>query len=135
MKKIGSGQCGQIYSTTYNGHPVALKQLFTQLMDENNIEEFKQECYVLSRMHCPQIIQFYGVTMDRKSLYIVFDLLSTTLATLLWKRVDVVITPESYLYLARNIAQGLIYLHDKGFAHRDLKVTTFPNNIFYLKEL
>eukprot|EP00948_MAST-09A_sp_MAST-9A-sp1_P004115 g4115.t1 len=125
MKKIGSGQCGQIFSTTYNGHPVALKQLYTQLMDETDIEDFKNECAVLSRLHCPQIIHFYGVTMDREALYIVFELLSLTLATLIWKRVDVVITPESYLFIARNVAQGLMYLHGRGFAHRDVK----PQNI------
>ena len=42
-KKIAAGGSGQLFEARYVGTDVAVKELFTALIDSENIEEFKRE--------------------------------------------------------------------------------------------
>lgn len=64
---VSAGSAGQVFRATYLSAPVALKQVFTTMMDqdldEKNLEEFANEVTTLSRLggH-PNIVHFLGLT-------------------------------------------------------------------------
>ena len=40
---------------------VAAKEIFTQMIDNENVQEFCREAGVLSKLHHPNVVQFFGV--------------------------------------------------------------------------
>lgn len=65
-KKIGEGSFGEVYLATFRGAQVAVKQMrapvFLQFTD-NDIEEFRKEAYMMSRLRHPNIVLVMGVSM------------------------------------------------------------------------
>ncbi len=60
--KIGAGGSGQVYKGKYMSHPVAIKELYAQLMDPDDINEFRKESSLLFHLRHPHIVEFYGVS-------------------------------------------------------------------------
>jgi serine/threonine protein kinase len=65
-KKIGEGSFGEVYLATFRGAQVAVKQMrapvFLQFTD-NDIEEFRKEAYMMSRLRHPNIVLVMGVSI------------------------------------------------------------------------
>eukprot|EP00940_MAST-03C_sp_MAST-3C-sp2_P002734 g2734.t1 len=66
-RPIGAGSAGMVYRADYMGAPVALKQVFTTMMDddlnEKNLREFANEVTALSRLgNHPFVVQFLGIS-------------------------------------------------------------------------
>ena len=123
-KKIGAGGSGQVFKGMYSGHSVAIKELFTTLMDPNDLEEFKKEAMLLASLRHPNIVMFYGVSHNEKCFYIVTEFCPTSLDKILRKggyNVD----PAKTLKMCAEIADAMTFIHERGIIHRDLK----PHNI------
>eukprot|EP00939_MAST-03C_sp_MAST-3C-sp1_P003737 g3737.t1 len=66
-RPVGAGSAGMVFRAEYMGAPVALKQVFTTMMDselnEKNLREFANEVTALSRLgNHPYVVQFMGIT-------------------------------------------------------------------------
>ena len=64
--KIGEGSFGEVYKASFRGAQVALKKLrnpmFMQLT-VNDIEEFRKEAYMMSRLRHPNIVLVMGISL------------------------------------------------------------------------
>lgn len=117
-----AGGSGQVYRGTYSGATVAVKELFSNLMDPENISEFKQEAVMLSGLHHPYIMEFFGVSYDNGHLYLVTKFYTGALANVLS---SAGYNTKQFWAFSEQIAQGMSYLHSKNIIHRDLK----PDNV------
>ena len=69
LDRIAAGSSGQVFRGRYLSATVALKQIFTTMLDEDldakNLEEFANEVTTLSRLgNHPNIVQFLGLTKE-----------------------------------------------------------------------
>jgi len=69
MERIAAGSSGQVFRGRYLSATVALKQIFTTMLDDDldakNLEEFANEVTTLSRLgNHPNIVQFLGLTKE-----------------------------------------------------------------------
>jgi WD40 repeat protein/predicted Ser/Thr protein kinase len=114
---IGAGGMGEVYRArdTKLNREVALKVLPDRLAeDEERLARFKREAQVLAALNHPNIAQIYGLQDNALVMeYVPGEDLRGPLPL------------EAALPLARQIAEGLEYAHEKGIIHRDLK----PANI------
>ncbi|RIB26995.1 kinase-like domain-containing protein [Gigaspora rosea] len=111
------------YEWRDSGLTVALKCLKADtIVDESIIKDFIYELKLLRSVSNHQnVISFYGVTKDRNGYYNMVlqyadngtlrEYLRTNFSELQW--ID-------KLHMAKEIALGLLYLHDNNIIHRDL---------------
>lgn len=64
--KIGEGSYGVVYKATFRGAQVAVKQMRSPLfvdLTQNDIEEFRKEAYMMSRLRHPNIVLVMGISL------------------------------------------------------------------------
>lgn len=64
--KIGEGSFGIVFKATFRGAQVAVKQMRSPLfmeLTQNDIEEFRKEAYVMSRLRHPNIVLVMGISL------------------------------------------------------------------------
>lgn len=128
--KIGAGGAGQVWKGTYAGSTVALKQLYSNMMDPEDLADFRAEASLLSQLRHPQIVTFFGVSAHESELYIVSEYCAYSVEDWLRdarrrKAIASDYCLERVVALADEIAQGIVYLHSRGVVHRDIK----PENL------
>ncbi|RIB23395.1 kinase-like domain-containing protein [Gigaspora rosea] len=122
---IGSGGFGNVFRYEWKDCEltVALKCLKVDTsINENIIKDFINELKLLRKVSChPNVIAFYGVTKDNNGYYNMVlqyaddgtlrEYLMTNFTKLQW---------TDKLCMAKEIALGLLFLHDNNIIHRDL---------------
>jgi eukaryotic-like serine/threonine-protein kinase len=124
--KIGAGGMGEVYRAqdTRLGRDVALKLLPEKFARDNErMARFEREAKVLASLNHPNIASIYGFEESNGARALVMELVEgVTLAECIKKgRLPV----EEALPIAKQIAEGLEYAHERGIIHRDLK----PSNV------
>lgn len=123
-EKVGAGGAGQVWRGSYGGARVAMKQLFSSMIDATDVAEVRIEASLLSQLRHPHVVQFYGVSINGADIYIVTEFCESSLQEWLAdKTTD--FSLRRVLELADETAQGMAYLHSRGVIHRDLK----PENL------
>lgn len=64
--RIGEGSFGVVFKATFRGAQVALKQMRSPLfqnISEHDIEEFRKEAYMMSRLRHPNIVLVMGISL------------------------------------------------------------------------
>eukprot|EP00940_MAST-03C_sp_MAST-3C-sp2_P001037 g1037.t1 len=140
QSKIGAGGSGQVFKATYKKKTVALKQLFSQLVDHNCLDDFKQECkylVTLNEANHPGIVGFLGVTIDytNKRAYIILEYCPNCVAKMLFdvqsgtrllrEKSQTLYELMETLQIIHDIANTMRFLHSAGIVHRDIK----PENL------
>jgi len=114
---------GTVYRAWDHAHhvPVAVKLLHAV----ETASRFEREAMVLSQIHHPNIVLYvaHGLTTHGEAWLAMEWLEGMDLSARLKQEV---LTPAETLTLARAVASGLSWAHERGFVHRDMK----PSNVF-----
>jgi serine/threonine protein kinase len=116
--KLGEGGMGAVYRATDTklGRDVAIKVLPDSFAnDHDRLARFTREAQVLASLNHPNIAAIYGVEDHALILELVEG------PTLAERLVHGAIPLEEALPIARQIAEGIEFAHERGIIHRDLK--------------
>src|SRR3982074_900201 len=122
LAPIGAGGMGEVYRAkdTKLGRDVAIKGLPESFAhDEERMARFEREAQVLASLNHPHIATIHGLEESSSVRALVMELVEgPTLA----ERIGGQPIPlEDSLPIAKQIADGLEYAHERGIIHRDLK--------------
>ncbi|KAG6481351.1 uncharacterized protein LOC122014406 isoform X1 [Zingiber officinale] len=129
IKELGSGTFGSVYHGKWRGSDVAIKRIKASCFSgrpaerERLIADFWKEALMLSCLHHPNVVSFYGVVRDGPecSLATVTEfMINGSLKKFLQKK-DRTIDRRKRLIIAMDVAFGMVYLHAKDIVHFDLK--------------
>mgnify|MGYP006113308575 CR=1 FL=1 len=70
---MAAGGSGQVFKANYCGQLVAVKELFSQLIDGADRDEFRSEASILATLHHPNIITFFGISSFSETLFLVTE--------------------------------------------------------------
>ncbi|HKF51693.1 MAG TPA: LpqB family beta-propeller domain-containing protein [Candidatus Acidoferrales bacterium] len=123
---IGAGGMGEVYRArdTRLNRDVALKVLPEALArDTERVARLRREAQTLASLNHPNIAAIYGFEDSGTTHALVMELVE---GPTLSERVKAGAIPvDEALPIAKQIAEGLEYAHERGIVHRDLK----PGNI------
>ncbi|KAL8508581.1 hypothetical protein ACS0TY_019000 [Phlomoides rotata] len=137
LRELGSGTYGTVYHGKWRGTDVAIKRIKKSCFmgrtseQETLTSEFWHEAEILSKLHHPNVVAFYGVVQDGPG---------ATLATVTEFMVNgslrhVLISKERHLdrrkrlIIAMDAAFGMEYLHSRNIVHFDLKCDNLLVNL------
>ena len=119
---IGAGGMGEVYRArdTRLERDVALKVLPEAVAhDAQRMARFEREAKVLASLNHPNIAHIYGVEESNGARALVMELAGGRDLAERIKQGPVAL--EEALAIAKQIAEGLEYAHERGVIHRDLK--------------
>ncbi|XP_068503296.1 LEAF RUST 10 DISEASE-RESISTANCEUS RECEPTOR-LIKE PROTEIN KINASE-like 2.5 isoform X2 [Phaseolus vulgaris] len=138
-EKLGQGGFGTVYKgKLFNGSPIAVKMLSAS---KENGEEFINEVASISRTSHVNVVSLLGFCLEGRNRALIYEFMSNgSLDKFIYRKSCEVVPPLSWdiIYqIARDIAQGLEYLH-KGCNTRIIHFDIKPHNIlldenFYAK--
>ncbi|XP_050367232.1 uncharacterized protein LOC126785660 [Argentina anserina] len=137
LRELGSGTFGTVYHGKWRGTDVAIKRIKKSCFTGRSSEqerltiEFWREAEILSKLHHPNVVAFYGVVQDGPG---------ATMATVAEFMVNgslrhVLLSKERHLdrrkrlIIAMDAAFGMEYLHSKNIVHFDLKCDNLLVNL------
>ena len=119
---IGAGGMGEVYRArdTRLGRDVAVKVLPEAFAhDAERMARFEREAQVLASLNHPNIATIHGLEESDGVRALVMELVEgPTLAERIGHRAMLL---DEALPIAKQIADGLDYAHERGIIHRDLK--------------
>jgi len=135
QQRIAAGGGGQVFRGEYEQRPVAIKQLFTTLMDKHDLAEFCNEVSAMTSLGInPNIVRLYGISKSGDDIFLVMEFCEKSLADVLatpalWPTPQQILNdPAACMYVlrvAKQICSAMAYLHANNFVHLDLK----PGNV------
>ncbi|KAI3455808.1 hypothetical protein Pfo_012471 [Paulownia fortunei] len=137
LRELGSGTYGTVYHGKWRGTDVAIKRIKKSCFigrsseQERLTAEFWHEAEILSKLHHPNVVAFYGVVQDGPG---------GTLATVTEYMVNgslrhALISKDRHLdrrkrlIIAMDAAFGMEYLHSRNIVHFDLKCDNLLVNL------
>ncbi|KAG0261604.1 hypothetical protein DFQ27_002898 [Actinomortierella ambigua] len=120
---IGPGGSESTFQANWEGRRVAIKRFPITQKDVSLVEAIQNEIETLRGLTDRHIIQLYGTTYHEDMLVLVMDYAEG--GSLKQAIEDELLVDDwpARIRIAREIAQGLAYLHFKKVIHRDLKST------------
>ncbi|KAL1563034.1 hypothetical protein AAHA92_05543 [Salvia divinorum] len=137
LRELGSGTFGTVYHGKWRGSDVAIKRIkkscFTgrQSEQERLTLEFWREAEILSKLHHPNVVAFYGVVQDGPggTLATVTEYMVDGSLRHVLLRKDRHLDRRKRLIIAMDAAFGMEYLHSKNIVHFDLKCDNLLVNL------
>ncbi len=126
LRTLGEGGMATVYLAMQESldREVALKVMSPVLAaNETFCEQFMKEGRITAKLTHPHLMTVHDIGSHQGVYYLASEYLP---AGTLRERMDRLSTAEC-LEIARDIASGLAYAHEKGFVHRDVK----PGNIMF----
>ncbi|CAD8061712.1 unnamed protein product [Paramecium primaurelia] len=120
---IGQGSFGRVYKCMdiKTGRILAVKQIELGYVDKESLESFHQEIKILQQLKHKNIVEYYGCDEDKHHLSILLEYVGGGSITHMMKKFKFnLIEPVIQKYVT-DILHGLVYLHNKGIIHRDIK--------------
>ncbi|KAG6667790.1 uncharacterized protein LOC122316439 [Carya illinoinensis] len=137
LKELGSGTFGTVYHGKWRGTDVAIKRIKKSCFQGNSseqerlIKDFWREARILSTLHHPNVVAFYGVVPDgpEGTLATVTEFMASGSLRNVLLRKDRVLDRQKRLIIAMDAAFGMEYLHLKNIVHFDLKCDNLLVNL------
>ncbi|KDE07893.1 STE/STE11/CDC15 protein kinase [Microbotryum lychnidis-dioicae p1A1 Lamole] len=130
-EKLGQGSFGSVYRALnwHTGETCAVKQIGLTNIPKAQLPDIMSEIDLLKNLHHPNIVQYRGFVKTNDSLYIILEYCENGSLHAVTKKFGRF--PESLvgLYILQ-VLHGLMYLHEQGVIHRDIK----GSNILATKE-
>ncbi|ESR33831.1 hypothetical protein CICLE_v10006570mg, partial [Citrus x clementina] len=137
LEELGSGTFGTVYRGKWRGTDIAIKRIKKSCFlgrsseQERLIKDFWREAHIISNLHHPNVVAFYGVvpngpggTMATVTEYMV----NGSLRLVLTKK-DRILDRHKKLMLMMDAAFGMEYLRMKNIVHFDLKCDNLLVNL------
>ncbi|XP_068665988.1 uncharacterized protein [Aristolochia californica] len=129
LRELGSGTFGTVYHGKWRGTDVAIKRIkkscFAGRLSEQDrlTKDFWREAQILSKLHHPNVVAFYGVVPDGAggTLATVTEFMVNGSLRHVLVRKDKALDRRKRLIIAMDAAFGMEYLHSKSIVHFDLK--------------
>ncbi|VFQ81432.1 unnamed protein product [Cuscuta campestris] len=129
IRELGSGTYGAVYHGKWKGSDVAIKRIKASCFAgrpserERLIADFWKEALILSTLHHPNVVSFYGVVRDGPdgSLATLTEFMVNGSLKQFLRKKDRTIDRRKRLIIAMDTAFGMEYLHGKNIVHFDLK--------------
>lgn len=137
LRELGSGTYGTVYHGKWRGTDVAIKRIKKSCFSGRSSEQerltkdFWREAQILSNLHHPNVVAFYGVVPDGAggTLATVTEyMVNGSLRHVLLKK-DRSLDRRKKLIIAMDAAFGMEYLHSKNIVHFDLKCDNLLVNL------
>lgn len=131
-RRLGIGTVGEIFLATERstGDKFAIKILLETVSSDKLIRSrFRREMTILSRIHHPNIIGYYGGGDRDGRLFFVMEVVDGGTIRELLDR-DPQMSWREVASVGRQVASALQLAHNHGIVHRDIK----PSNLFLTKE-
>src|SRR5713101_1877307 len=122
LARIGAGGMGVVYRArdTQLGRDVAVKVLPESFAhDAERMARFEREAQLLASLNHPHIATIHGLEESGDIRALVMELVEGP--TLAERIGGGAMSLEDALPIAKQIAEGLEYAHERGIIHRDLK--------------
>ncbi|WOL09741.1 hypothetical protein Cni_G18494 [Canna indica] len=137
LRELGSGTFGTVYHGKWRGTDVAIKRIkkscFTGRSSEQErlTVEFWREAEILSQLHHPNVVAFYGVVKDGPggTMATVTEFMVNGSLRHVLLRKDKYLDRRKRLIIAMDAAFGMEYLHSKNIVHFDLKCDNLLVNL------
>jgi len=129
IRELGSGTYGTVYYGKWKGSDVAIKRIKASCFTGRRSEQermrtdFWREAIILGKLHHPNVVAFYGIVIDGPDgipATVTEYMVNGSLKQVLNKK-DRTIDRRKRLFIARDAACGMQYLHEKNIVHFDLK--------------
>jgi len=128
-KEIGHGGMATVYLGVQDllQRNVALKVMLPEMArDKNFRNNFMSEGAIIASLEHPNIVRIHDIgIIDETILYMAMEYLSGN--TLKEKLSKGKLSFSDAFRIIKQVASGLVYAHDKGYIHRDIK----PGNILF----
>ncbi|XP_042497465.1 uncharacterized protein LOC122076209 [Macadamia integrifolia] len=137
LRELGSGTFGTVYHGKWRGTDVAIKRIKKSCFTGRSSEqerltlEFWREAEILSKLHHPNVVAFYGVVQDGPggTLATVTEYMVNGSLRHVLLRKDRYLDRRKRLIIAMDAAFGMEYLHSKNIVHFDLKCDNLLVNL------
>ncbi|MED6207483.1 hypothetical protein PIB30_036256 [Stylosanthes scabra] len=137
LLELGSGTYGTVYHGKWRGTDVAIKRIKKSCFagrsseQERLAKDFWREAQILSNLHHPNVVAFYGIVPDGVggTLATVTEfMVNGSLRHVLLKK-ERLLDRRRKLIIAMDAAFGMEYLHSKNIVHFDLKCDNLLVNL------
>ncbi|WCJ40035.1 mitogen-activated protein kinase kinase kinase 7 [Euphorbia peplus] len=122
--EIGKGAYGRVYKglDLENGDFVAIKQVSLENIAQEDLNVIMQEIDLLKNLNHKNIVKYLGSSKTRSHLHIILEYVENGSLANIIKPNKFGPFPESLVavYIAQ-VLEGLVYLHEQGVIHRDIK--------------
>ncbi|KAL1568774.1 MAP3K epsilon protein kinase 1 [Salvia divinorum] len=122
--EIGKGAYGRVYKglDLENGDFVAIKQVSLENIAQEDLNIIMQEIDLLKNLNHKNIVKYLGSLKTKSHLHIILEYVENGSLANIIKPNRFGPFPESLVavYIAQ-VLEGLVYLHEQGVIHRDIK--------------
>ncbi|KAI0683103.1 kinase-like protein [Earliella scabrosa] len=126
---LGKGAFGQVYRALNwaTGETVAIKEIQLGNIPKSEIGQIMSEIDLLKNLNHPNIVKYKGFETTPDYLYIILEFCENGSLHNICKKFGKF--PETLVgvYIAQ-VLEGLVYLHDQGVIHRDIKGANILTN-------
>jgi eukaryotic-like serine/threonine-protein kinase len=125
VRLIRTGGTCQVWEGVRNGQRVAVKFLQPEVRtDKEEIGYLRHELEVGQTLHHPNVIEIYEFNIDRSIAFLVMEYHPGRNIKMLI-RLGIETFGHLVPAIITNAAKGLLYLHQQGWVHRDIKPDNF----------
>ncbi|KIP02523.1 hypothetical protein PHLGIDRAFT_130695 [Phlebiopsis gigantea 11061_1 CR5-6] len=126
---LGKGAFGQVYRALNwaTGETVAIKEIQLSNIPKSEIGQIMSEIDLLKNLNHRNIVKYKGFEKTREFLYIILEFCENGSLHNICKRFGKF--PETLVGVyVLQVLEGLLYLHDQGVIHRDIKGANILTN-------
>ncbi|KAH8830757.1 hypothetical protein DL96DRAFT_1594203 [Flagelloscypha sp. PMI_526] len=126
---LGKGAFGQVYRALNwsTGETVAVKEIELSNIPKSELGDIMSEIDLLKNLNHPNIVKYKGYAKTPQYLYIILEFCENGSLYAISKRFGKFPETLVAVYISQ-VLEGLVYLHDQGVIHRDIKGANILTN-------